>query len=151
MRTTLQYDVQDCIDVCNSLLRGEISAIETYEEAIVRFASDRNTMLILEKIHGDHTESAQLLRQNVRNMGGSPDNNSGAWGAFANAVQSAADLFGKQSAIAALIEGEEHGRREYAEALENEQVLPQCKGLIRVQLLPRLERHIARLKSLKKA
>jgi len=142
-------DVNECIDICNSLLRGELSAIETYGLAISKYKKEPETSA-LHEICDEHVTSANLLRKNVRSMGGDPSIDSGAWGDFAKGVQCAADFFGENSALQSLQAGEEHGRNEYLEALENEDVMPECKALIRDELLPRSERHLIQLRHLKK-
>jgi hypothetical protein len=149
--STVTHDVQECIDVCNSLLRGEISAVEAYNEAIHRFPKEREAIVVLEGIRREHVDSINLLRHNVESMGGEPARESGAWGGFVKTVESAANLFGTNSALQMLIQGEEHGRNEYEEALANENVMTTCKGLIRDQLLPTVIKHIALLKRLQKA
>jgi hypothetical protein len=83
-------------------------------------------------------------------MGGEPDRDSGAWGTFAKAIQSAANLIGENSAQKALLEGEEHGLKEYQESLANEHTMPECKEMIRTELLPRIEQHIGKLKLMTK-
>lgn len=147
MNTTTK-DHQHCISVCNSLFRGELSAIETYNLGIEKY---RGTPQIaaLEKIRDEHVRSANILRDNVVSMGGQPDNSSGAWGDFAKTVQSAANFFGESSALSSLQQGEEHGRKEYEAALENDQVMPECKELIRTKLLPKILQHLAALNALK--
>lgn len=143
-------DVEDCIAVCNSLLRGELSAIETYAKAIAKFPQEPE-IPSLEAIRDEHVNATLLLEENVRSMGGIPHSESGAWGVFAKGIQNAANLFGENSALQSLQAGEEHGRKEYLDALENEDVLPECKALIRDELLPRIDRHLAILKNLKKS
>ena len=85
-----------CIDICNGLLRGELSAVETYGQAIDKYAGSPVTEE-LRRIRADHSRSANWLSANVREMGGVPQKDSGAWGLFANAVQGAANLFGENS------------------------------------------------------
>ncbi len=133
---------EDCIKSCNSLLRGELSAVETYAKAIEKYPSTPATPE-LTRIQSEHRQSANRLAQNVRDMGGVPETDSGAWGTFANAVQGAANLFGTESAIESLERGEEHGRKEYEEALNCQHVMPECKVMIRTELLPRVEKHLA--------
>jgi len=140
---------EDCISACNELLRGEISAIETYAAAIEKFRGD-SQVGVLESIRDEHVENANRLRKNIKDMEGEPDRNSGFWGGFAKTLQSAANLLGEDSAQKVLLEGEEHGRKEYLEALNNAAVMPECKELIRNELLPRIERHISRLKLMTK-
>lgn len=149
MKTTgnTSEDSQACIEVCNSLLRGEISAVETYKQTITKFEGD-SAATSLRKICAEHEAAASLLRQNVSRMGGEPSTDSGAWGTFAKSVQGTAKMFGESSALKGLQEGEEHGRNEYEDALENDDVMSDCKELVRSNLLPRIERHITELKSL---
>ena len=138
---------EECIKVCNKLLRGELSAIETYGKAIEKHPSTPVTPE-LTRIQSEHRQSATTLAANVREMGGEPETDSGAWGTFANAVQSAANLFGPESAIESLQKGEEHGRDDYQDALEDENVMDVCKTMIRTELLPRVTNHIAVLERL---
>ncbi len=136
-----------CIKTCNGLLRGELSAIETYERAIEKYPNESVTAE-LRRIQAEHRQSANALTTNVRTMGGEPETDSGAWGVFANAIQSAANLFGAESAIESLQNGEEHGKGSYEDALEDADVMDGCKTLIRTELLPRQLRHIATLEAL---
>jgi uncharacterized protein (TIGR02284 family) len=139
----------ECISICNSLFRGELSAIETYNKCIEKYPGEPQTTA-LEKIRDEHVHSANALRENVVSMGGQPDHSSGAWGDFARVVQSAADFFGEASALASLQEGEKYGCNEYEQALKNDEVMPECKDLIRAQLLPKILQHLVVLDSLKK-
>lgn len=144
MKTMDHTDTQACINVCNSLLRGELSAVETYSLAINRYAG-KPAIGELQRIRSEHALSAARLSQNVRDMGGTPDEDSGAWGMFAKAVQGAANLFGADSALESLQRGEEKGRSDYRAAIENDDVMPSCKEMIRSELLPRVDHHIATL------
>ena len=139
---------QKCIDVCNGLLRGELSAVETYTQAIEKF-KDHTACHQLEKIRGDHEQSAAVLRQHLLDMGAEPAKSSGAWGMFAQAVEGGAKLFGESAALQALIEGEEHGEKEYDKALKELDVMEEIKMEIHSSLMPRLGNHIVVLLELK--
>lgn len=141
---------EQCIDTCNSLLRGEISAIETYTQAIDKFRGESEVSTLAE-IRRDHIESANRLRHNVRDMGGEPTTDSGAWGTWAKTIEGTAKLMGDTAALKALIEGEEHGQKEYESALRSDEMLPGCKDMIRAELLPRQVAHLATLRTLMKA
>jgi uncharacterized protein (TIGR02284 family) len=143
-------DTDHCIAVCNRLLRGEISAIETYTQAIEKFRQSPEASL-LEDMRRDHVASANRLRTNVREMGGEPSNDSGAWGAWAATIEGAAKLIGDSTALKALQEGEEHGEKEYRDALADEHVLPIHRDIVQRELLPRQLRHISMLRDLQKA
>ncbi len=138
-----------CIDVCNDLLRGELSAIETYSDTINKY-TDEPEVVILRDIRGEHIDSANRLRKNVKSMGGDPDHSSGAWGGLTKAIQGTANFFGEGSAITSLKQGEEIGKTMYENALENDAVLGDCKEMIRSSLLPRVSSHILNLESLQK-
>ena len=140
----------ECIDVCNSLLRGELSAIETYSQALAKFVDDP-ARSALEDIRFDHEASASRLRDHILEMGAEPSTDSGAWGEFAKAVEGTAKIFGETAALEALERGENHGIDEYEKALRNPDVMDEIKTVIRTRLLPVLTEHIATLKRLKKA
>ena len=128
-------------DALNSLLRGELSAVETYDQAMTKF-DGQPTQTDLRRIREQHAAAAATLRQKVTHFGGKPSESSGAWGAFATAVTGAAKVFGPATALSALKQGEEHGIGEYEDALTNEQIDPGCKDVIRSQLLPECRRHV---------
>ena len=64
----------------NSLLRGEISAAETYRMAIDRVASDSSANAgLLREIQEEHGRAAQAMRDRIRELGGEAVDSSGAW------------------------------------------------------------------------
>lgn len=141
-------DTDSCIKACNKLLRGELSAIETYSQAMEKFASDPENAM-LEQIRLEHGENAEVLREHLSEMGAVPDADSGAWGSFAKAIEGTAKLLGESAALTALIEGEQHGIREYEEALDNPGVMEEAKTIIRGVLLPCQFDHVATLELLR--
>jgi uncharacterized protein (TIGR02284 family) len=138
---------EHCIKVCNSLLRGELSAVETYNRAIEKHP-DSPVVDELRRIRAEHTRAANLLSESVREMGGEPEKDSGAWGMITNAIQGTANLFGPESAVESLQKGEEIGRHDYEEALRDDDVMGTCKTMIREELLPQTVSHIASLERL---
>lgn len=142
-------ETSQCIDICNDLLRGELSAIETYSDTINKYP-DEPEVMILRTIRDEHIDSANRLRSNVKSMGGDPVLDSGAWGGVTKAVQSTANFFGEGSALASLKKGEETGRSMYEKALEDPDALYECREMIRSSLLPRVASHILNLESLQK-
>jgi uncharacterized protein (TIGR02284 family) len=136
--------VDQRVDQLNSLLRGEISAVETYKQAIEKVddghASEATLLRAIAQEHGEH---AQFLRDEVRRLGGDADDSSGAWGTWAQTIEGAASLFGDTSALKALKEGEEHGLKDYEEALDD--VGDPARTLIVTKLIPAQQRHIQAL------
>jgi uncharacterized protein (TIGR02284 family) len=120
-------------DTINSLLRGEISAAETYNQALEKFAGQTEAPE-LKRLRDAHREAANTLRQHVHKHGDQPATSSGVWGAWAKCVEGTAKLFGKTAALKALKEGEEHGVNQYKGALDDKDLAADCKALIRTQL-----------------
>lgn len=139
-----------CIDVCNGLLRGERSAVETYAQAMEKL-SEPAAQSELNRIYTEHVSAVSLLEENVRSMGGVPDDGAGVWGAFANAVQGTANVLGAKVALESLKAGEENGQRDYEKALEDDDVMPECKEMIRTSLLPFTSEHVTALETLQQA
>jgi uncharacterized protein (TIGR02284 family) len=129
------------VDTLNSLLRGELSATETYQQALAKVGNEPMASE-LKRIHEEHRDAANTLRQHVRQHGGKPDQDSGAWGTFAKTVEGTAKVFGNTAAVKALKEGEEHGVKEYEDALRNPNLPADCQDLIRNRLLPQTRSHI---------
>jgi uncharacterized protein (TIGR02284 family) len=125
----------------NSLLRGEISATETYNQALEKFAG-KPAEAELRRLRDEHSEAANSLRQHIHLHGGDPSTGSGAWGTWAKLVEGTAKVFGDTAALKALKEGEEHGVNSYQSALRGNDLTADCKGLISAQLLPRTQAHI---------
>jgi bacterioferritin (cytochrome b1) len=136
-------DTDEAIRQLNSFLRGEISAAETYRMAIDKAGdSDKNAanLGLLREIQEEHGRAAQAIRDRIRELGGEPSDSSGAWGAWAKTVQGTMNLFGDGAALKSLKEGEEHGLKDYVEAVDD--VDPNSAQLIQNQLIPAQQRHI---------
>ena len=116
MQSTTQGE--QTTDKLNSFLRGEISAVETYRQALEKLTTSPHRQT-LEECRRSHEYRAQLLRQEIRRRGGTAAESSGPWGAFAKLVEGGATLFGEKAAIAALEEGEDHGRDDYRRDLKD--------------------------------
>lgn len=130
------------ISQLNSLLRGEISATETYRIALDKVAdSDSKANVgLLRSIQEEHGRACQSIRDRIRELGGEASDSSGAWGVWAKTVTSLGSLFGDSTAIKALKEGEEHGLKDFQEALDDVDV--SSADLVRLQLIPAQQRHI---------
>ncbi len=135
-------------DTCNALLRGELSAIETYDQVIDKFGQIGDESP-LEAIRADHVANAESLRELVGDCGEEPATSSGVWGTFATTVEGAATLLGESPALAVLQQGEEHGIRQYEKALEDEDLSEDVKTLIRDTLLPTQRVHLVELEQCK--
>ncbi len=137
-------DTGEAVTQLNSLLRGEISAAETYRMAIDKAGDSANNAAnvgLLREIQEEHGRAAQALRDRIRELGGEPSDSSGAWGAWAKLVEGAANLFGGDAgSLKALKEGEEHGLKDYNEGLDD--IDATSAELVQNQLIPAQQRHI---------
>lgn len=137
---------EDDIDQLNSFLRGEISAVETYDQALEK-AKNTTARSILQENRNSHQTRAQTLRTEITRLGGDPADGSGAWGTFAKAVQGGAKLFGESAAISALEEGEDHGVNDYQR--DYDELSGGARTLVTTQLLPEQRRTHAAIERLK--
>jgi hypothetical protein len=134
------------VDTLNELLRGEISAVETYRQALEKL-SGSPARAELEECRRSHEMRVQKLRAQVVRLGGNPDETSGAWGAFAKLFEGGAKAFGEKAAIAALEEGEDHGLRLYKGDIDK--LDPASRALVEQDVLPAQERTHRSLSTLK--
>jgi uncharacterized protein (TIGR02284 family) len=132
-----QQDNRD-IENLNSFLRGERSAVETYNQAIEKLEDEPAMQQRLQALRDSHSVRVTELSARIRALGGTPDQTSGAWGSFANLVEGGAKLFGDKAAIAALEEGEDHGKRLYENNLD--ELSAPVREFIRSQIMPEQRR-----------
>ncbi len=104
------------VRILNSLLRSEISATESYAQALPRFASD---VEVLREIAREHGQAVSDLRAAIQSVGGVPEETSGVFPSLPpKAVQGPARVFGEAAALKALKDVEERGLGDYQDALK---------------------------------
>jgi demethoxyubiquinone hydroxylase (CLK1/Coq7/Cat5 family) len=108
---------QDVLGKLNSFLRGEISAVETYKQALDKI-KDPAIRTQLQTCEQDHEKRIELLRERITSLGGKPDQGSGAYGVWAKLLQGGGDLLGEKTALSALEQGEDHGLNDYRKDLD---------------------------------
>jgi hypothetical protein len=133
----MRGEADKTVDALNGFLRGEISAVETYRQAIEKLGRSP-TGAQLEDCRRSHEQRVAKLRAQVARMGGEPAKDSGAWGAFARLVEGGSKVFGERAAVAALEEGEDHGLKLYRDDLTK--LDAQTRQLVETDLLPEQER-----------
>ena len=142
-------DILESVHQLNSLLRGEISATETYRMAIDKAsngADDTRNVGCLRQIQEEHGRAAQAIRDRIRELGGEAADSSGAWGIWAKSVQGALSIFGNAAAFKSLKDGEEHGLKDYQQALKR--VDASSAQMIQNQRVPAQQRHLELLDQL---
>jgi demethoxyubiquinone hydroxylase (CLK1/Coq7/Cat5 family) len=120
----------------NGFLRGEISAVETYRQALDKLQSSPSRME-LEECRRSHARRVERLRQEVVRLGGTPEEDSGAWGAFAKLVEGSAKVLGEKAAISALEAGEDHGLKLYRDEIGK--LDARARSVIEYEVLPAQE------------
>jgi uncharacterized protein (TIGR02284 family) len=116
------------IDQLNSFLRGEMSAVETYQMALGKLdktSTARDELLANLKSHQDRVIA---LSDAIIALGGTPAKGSGPWGTFARMVEGTAKVLGDKAAVAALEEGEDHGLKDYKDDVG--EIGPECQHVV---------------------
>lgn len=101
------------INTLNNLLKGELSAVESYAEAVLKVEEDSYIQKIFRQAQSSHIERAEKLRNAITASGGTPAESSGLWGSFAKLVTNTASGIGEKAIVNALEEGEDIGSNEY--------------------------------------
>lgn len=131
----------------NKCLRSELSAIETYHQALEKHrqdsANDANFQQ-LNRMLDDHRDTASRLQSLMQQNGGTPSTDSGAWGTWSKTVMAAAKLFGDKAALKALKEGEENGLKDYEKVARDSSASAEVKNIIS-PLMARQQEHIRQL------
>jgi len=122
----------------NSYLRGELSAVATYDIALHKLQLGDAMRPPLESCQRSHARRADRLRETIRAFGGTPSESAGAWGVFAKLVEKGAAVLGEKMAISALEEGEDHGLHDYKDDIDK--LAAETKQLVVTELLPEQER-----------
>lgn len=148
MQTHTNQDHSNTISQLNSFLRGELSAAETYRLALDRLdqTEHRGTLVQCER---SHEERARLLTEAILGRGGDPADSSGAWGTLVRMIERSAVALSEHAAVAALEEGEDHGRDDYLRDLDN--LEPSARQLIEYAILPEQRRTHDTIKAVKRS
>jgi len=107
---------KETVNALNELLRGELAAVETYNQALT-ILKESEARQDLRECQTSHQGRVLRLRAEILDRGGDPAETSGAWGLFANLVEKGAKVVGPGPAVSALEAGEDHGLKEYQQAL----------------------------------
>ncbi|MGQ0594727.1 MAG: DUF2383 domain-containing protein [Gammaproteobacteria bacterium] len=143
----------------NHLLNTELSAVETYEQALQdkewKVLSPDPQIQALFHILVDHLQAVSQLGTEVQRLGGTPvnDTQTRAWDSWSHRRMDAARLFGDvnrfgdKAALEVLKEGEETGLKEYQAVLHHRALSPEVKSLIK-SLKTKQQAHVRALDNL---
>jgi len=105
------------LETLNDLLKGELSAVESYDRALPAVEDKPALRSDLQECRASHELRVERIRRAILDVGGEPAHASGAWGLFAKAVAGGARALGWRTVISTLEEGEEHGLKDYGDAM----------------------------------
>lgn len=135
--TTPTVNRENDVKHLNSFLKNELSAVETYNQCL-KNVDDTQVASGLSELQNSHQQRAVVIRQKIRELGGDPEESSGMWGSVAKIVEGGARLFGDNSAISALEEGEDRGRDQYLKKSDN--LSPGIRSFVNAELIPEQRR-----------
>jgi hypothetical protein len=129
----------DGIEGLNSLLRGELAAVNAWQHAL-RSAESRRTVDVPEilRFAAEHQRTVAALQVVVRQMGGVPETEASTEGAFARLADT--------GTVRDLLDGEKSGLTMY-EAADGD-FRGDARDLVALELLPRQRRHVALLSAI---
>lgn len=131
----------------NEILRGEISALESYEQIFSKIESDAEKKR-LNEFRNEHLAAIDFWKNQAKMQGAVPDSDSGIWGKAVEAFVGTSKLFGNTTALKALKEGEEHGLNNYKDLLDRDDLTVLQKDQIKRQFIPVQEKHINSLNAM---
>ncbi|WP_024297799.1 DUF2383 domain-containing protein [Methylomicrobium lacus] len=135
------------IETLNKLLKDELTATESYQKALDKLQEDGELAgsESIKPIYEAHKDAVSNLQALINRLGGTPAEDSGAWGTWAEIVQGGANILGKKAALKALQKGEKNGAEDYEEALQDTELSSDVRSLIQMKLLPAQQAHISTL------
>ncbi len=135
------------IEILNKLLKDELSATETYQQAVELLKEDVSLgeSTHLQPIYAAHKNAVSSFQALIHRLGGIPCEDSGAWGTWAKIVLEGANMLGKKVALKTLLEGEKSGAKDYEKVLQDAELSSDVRALIETKLLPEQQSHIRTL------
>lgn len=121
------------IHALNSLLSGEISALEAYNLAIQKI-KDQDLVSTLERCRDSHALKMLCLMGRMEELGHSPPKSAGWWGTMVSLVEGAATMLSDKIAINILTAGEEFGFEQYEHHMKD--LDSKSYALVKTELLP---------------
>ncbi|MEW5917378.1 MAG: DUF2383 domain-containing protein [Gemmatimonadota bacterium] len=142
--TTEHVEAAKTVRTLNSLLRGEISAANTYGLAIPQVTASRSADAErLRSIAREHDATVKHIREVIVQFGGTPDEATTVWPPFVRSVSGPGHVFVEAAALKALKDGEEQGLEAYHSALDN--LNAETVTFVRESVIPARMRHITTL------
>lgn len=135
MKVTQNKEILSDIEQLNEMLKGELSAVESYDKAL-GYVSDSSLATTLHELRGSHSERVGTLHDAISEYG-TPAHSPGTWGGIAKIVVNAAHNMGDTALLVALEEGEDIGLNSYEWKLVH--MHGPYRDLVKNELFPRQE------------
>lgn len=108
---------QQYIDTLNELLKGELMAMEIYQET-EDIQDDEQVRSMLQQFSKDHQEHARLLADRILELGGTPVTGTGMAGAMAGMSSKINALRGPSHLLKQVYDGEDKGVHAYEDRID---------------------------------
>lgn len=135
MKVTQNKELLSDIEQLNEMLKGELSAVESYDKGL-EFVNDASLAGALRELRNSHAERVETLQDAISEYG-TPAESPGAWGGIAKFVVDAAHNMGDNALLAALEEGEDIGLNSYEWKLVH--MHGPYRDLVKNELFPKQE------------
>jgi hypothetical protein len=132
-------DADAIAGILNKFLRAELSAVETYRQAIECMGAGAHTAELMENKRS-HEERVELLRHQIVRLGGQCAEGCQAWSSLTVLMEGGAVMCGEEEAIGALDEGEDHDLRLYRSSSEVHRLDVATRDFLERSLRPEQER-----------
>ena len=135
----------EAVEDLNALLKGELSAVETYNQALPK-VENKEIASVLSEALASHRERVGKLKSAITGFGGTPELDSGAWGSWAKVLSGGASVFGDDATVAALEQEEDAHSSDYEWRLVR--MHGDHRTLVKEELLPEQQRFRSMLSNL---
>lgn len=119
---------QHSIDTLNELLKGELMAMDIYQET-EDMQGDVQVMEMLKQFAKDHQEHAQLLADRIKELGGTPIEDTGMAGTMAGMSSKINALRGPSHLLEQVYAGEDKGVHAYEDRID--ELDPESQAIVR--------------------
>lgn len=133
------------VEDLNALLKGELSAVETYSQALEKVENERIASVFSDCL-ASHKTRVEKLQNAITEYGGTPESETGIWGSWSKILAGGAAALGDKASIAALEEEEDQHSSDYEWRLVN--MHGEHRNLVKEELLPEQQTVRSRLSAL---
>jgi uncharacterized protein (TIGR02284 family) len=135
----------EAVEDLNALLKGELSAVETYSQALPK-VENKEIASVLSDALASHKKRVGKLTDAIKDFGGTPEYDSGVWGSWAKVLSGGASVFGDDATVAALEQEEDACSSDYEWRLVR--MHGDHRNLVKDELLPEQQRYRSLLSEL---